>query len=82
MGALNIIGGIFMILSGIGIMVSVTLQDSPKGTGVSALTGGESYYSKNQGRTLDAMLSKLTRVLAIVFFAVTVIVSVANAWLV
>jgi len=78
MGVLNIIGGILMVLASIGIMLAVVLQESPKGGGLNALSGGDSYYSKNQGRTMDAMLVKVTKVLAVVFFVVTVGVSFMN----
>lgn len=74
MGVMEIIGGIVMILIGAGIVVSVVLQQSPKGGSVNALTGSDSYYNKNQGRTRDAMLAKTTRGLAIAFFVVTLAV--------
>ena len=74
MNVWEIIGGAVMILMSIAIVLLVTLQESPKGTGVSALSGGDSYYNRNQGRTLDAVLSKFTKYLAVAFFVVTVAV--------
>ena len=81
MGIFNLIGGIVMVLASVGIMLAVVLQESPKGGGLNALTGGDSYYSKNQSRTKDAMLSRLTKILAVVFFVVTIGVSIAGRFL-
>lgn len=72
----ELITGILIILMSIAIVVFVLFQESPKGSGVSALTGGDSYYNKNQGRTLDAMLARITKWLAVAFFAITILSSV------
>lgn len=74
MNVWEIIGGALMILMSLAIVILVSLQESPKGSGISAITGGDSYYNRNQGRTFDAMLSRWTKVLAIAFFLVTVAV--------
>jgi len=74
MGVLDIIGGILLIIICIGIAVMVLFQESPKGGGMNALTGGDSYYNKNQGRTLDAMLAKGTKIFAIAFIVVAIAV--------
>ena len=77
MGVLNIIGGVIMILASIGIIISVLFQESKRGGGLEALSNANSYYSQNEGRTKDAMFQKITKVLAIVFFIVTILVSAA-----
>lgn len=69
-----------MILISIAIIFLVSMQQSPSG-GMSALTGGDSYYNKNQGRTLDAMLSKGTKYSAIAMFIVTILAYAANVYL-
>lgn len=79
MNALEIIGGVLMILMSIAIVILVALQESPKGSGISALTGGDSYYNRNQGRTFDSMLSKLTKYACIAFFVITVVVYAIDA---
>lgn len=81
MSVLEIIGGILIVLMSIAIVVLVLFQESPKGSGVSALTGGDSYYNKNQGRTLDAVLSRFTKYLAIAFFIVVIAVNVLSSLL-
>jgi preprotein translocase subunit SecG len=82
MSAIDIAGGIIMILVSIGIIIAILLQESKRGGGIEALSMGSSYYSQNQGRTRDAILHKATKVLAIVFFLVTIIVSAARIYLV
>ena len=81
MGVLNIIGGIIMILTSAAIILCVLLQESKRGGGLEALSNANSYYSQNEGRTRDALLHKVTRVLAAIFFIVTILVSVASAHL-
>lgn len=75
MGPLEIIGGILLIISSILIIIVVTMQES-KQSGLSAMTGGsDSYLSKNKGKTLDSKLAQVTKILAIVFFIVTLAVN-------
>ena len=81
MGLLNIIGGIIMILTCVGIIICVLLQESKRGGGLEALSNANSYYSQNEGRTFDSLLHKITKVLAIVFFIITILVSVASVHL-
>ncbi len=70
-----------MILMSIALVILVALQESPKGSGVSALTGGDSYYNRNSGRTLDSMLAKLTRYVGIGFVVVTIIVYALDVYM-
>jgi len=81
MGVLEIIGGIVMILLSIGIIVMVLMQESPKGNNISALTGGDSYFNKNQGRTIDALLFRGTKIAAVLFFVVTLLVYAVNVYM-
>lgn len=76
MSIFEIISGALIILIGIAIVIMVLFQESPKGSGVSALTGGDSYYNKNQGRTLDAMLSRFTKWLAVIFFVLATLTAI------
>lgn len=80
MGVWDIIGGVILLIVCIGIVVMVMMQESPKG-GVSALTGGDSYYNKNQARTLDATLSRFTKYFGIAFFVVAVAVYAIDVFL-
>ena len=55
MGVLNIIFAIVLILTSVGVIALVSMQESKRG--MSALTGGQSEaVGRNYGRTRDAML--------------------------
>ncbi|MCL2069155.1 MAG: preprotein translocase subunit SecG [Oscillospiraceae bacterium] len=82
MSAIDIAGGIIMIIVSILIMVFILLQESKRGGGIEALSMGTSYYSQNEGRTRDAKLHRWTKILAYVFFIVTIAVSAASVYLV
>ncbi|HCW72705.1 preprotein translocase subunit SecG [Proteiniclasticum sp.] len=52
------------------IMIALVLMQQSKSDGLKGLTGGgtqESFFSKNRGRTGEALLKKLTVVVAILF---------------
>lgn len=82
MGVLEVIGAICLIITCFLIVVLVMFQD-PKGDGLAGLAGGgaDSYFDRNSGRTMDAKLSKFTRISAIVFFVVTILVYAAHSYL-
>lgn len=73
MGALAIIVGILQILLALAIIVVVLLQ-SGKAAGLSgSIAGGaETFFGKNKGRTIDAMLSKYTTYIAIGFMVTSI----------
>lgn len=74
MSAGQIIVSIFHILFALSIIVIVLLQ-SGKTAGLSgSIAGGaETFFGKNKGRTIDAILSKYTSVAAIMFLVTSVI---------
>lgn len=82
MNIFGIVGGSILIILSLLIVVVVTMQDS-KQNGLQGLTGGQSdsFLSKNQGKTLDAKLSKLTMVLTIAFFVVVIAINLAMRFL-
>ena len=76
MGAIEIIGGILLIITCIFIVMLVSMQE-PKSDGLSAMNGAtDSNLGKNGGRTFDAILKRFTKIGAIAFFALTVIVNI------
>ncbi len=79
MNALQIIVSIFHILFSLSIIVIVLLQ-SGKSAGLSgAISGGaETFFGKNKGRTIDALLSKYTSAAAILFLVTSVILYLAT----
>lgn len=74
MTAGQIIAAILHILFCLSIIIIVLLQ-SGKTAGLSgAIAGGaETFFGKNKGRTIDAMLSKYTSFAAIAFLFTSVI---------
>lgn len=74
MSAWQIILTLFHIIFALSIIVIVLLQ-SGKSAGLSgAIAGGaETFFGKNKGRTIDAILSKYTSVAAIAFLITSII---------
>lgn len=70
---LTVVRVIHLILSI--ILIAVVLLQSGKAQGLSgAIAGGsETFFGKNKGRTIDAILSKWTSVVAIAFLATSIV---------
>lgn len=71
---MKIIFNILHVLIAISIIVIVLFQ-SGKSAGLSgAIAGGaETFFGKNKGRTIDALLSKYTAIAAIAFLITSII---------
>ena len=69
---LTVVRVIHLILSL--ILIAVVLLQSGKAQGLSgAIAGGsETFFGKNKGRTIDAILSKWTSVVAIAFLVTSI----------
>ena len=74
MSALTIVVGILQVIFAIAIIVVVLLQ-SGKAAGLSgSIAGGaETFFGKNKGRSIDAMLSKYTTYIAIGFMVTSIL---------
>ncbi len=62
-------------------MVAVVLMQQGKGRGLGALAGGmtaDTYWGKNKGRSKEGNLKKITRILAIVFFALAIVLNIIH----
>lgn len=77
MTALRVILIVLQIIISISLIVIVLLQ-SGKQAGLSGTIAGgaETFFGKNKGRTMDAILSKYTAVAAILFLIVSVALQV------
>ena len=65
--------GIILLLASLFLIIVVVLQES-KTNMSGAVTGGESNYaSKGKTMTKDIFLSKLTKYVALIFFAITLL---------
>lgn len=83
MSTLEIISGILLLISSIFIVVVTLLQETKQPGMNSAIGGGsnDSFYGKNSGRTREAMLIRVTRVMAAIFFVVTLLVNIVPRFL-
>ncbi len=69
MGALEIVLGILLIFASLAIIVIVLMQKSREGGLSGAITGGsDTFFGKNKSRTKEAILARVTKYIAIVFF--------------
>ncbi|MGD9559667.1 MAG: preprotein translocase subunit SecG [Oscillospiraceae bacterium] len=72
----EIVSGVLMILSSI-IIVIVVLSQESKGQGLSGvITGTEMMSNETRSRSKEARLNRATRIAAIVFFVLTILVNV------
>lgn len=79
MGILEIIGGAVLLVACIAIIILGLLQESKgQDSMTSALTGAssDSFYGKNEGRSREAILAKITRTVGIILFIVTLAVNI------
>jgi preprotein translocase subunit SecG len=79
MGTLEIIGGVLILISCLLIIVLCLMQDQKQQQNMTSALGGgsnDSFYGKNEGRTKEAILNKLTRNLAIIFIVLTLAINI------
>lgn len=76
MEALRLILTIVFIIVCVAISVIVLLQEG-KSAGLGAISGAaESYWGKNKGRSMEGTLVKITKVLVVLFFVITIILNI------
>lgn len=82
MNGLQIAGGILILITSILLIVLTLLQDSKQPGALGSLTGSQSdsYLSKNKGRTLEAKLVFVTKILLIAFFVLTMVLNIVLRW--
>lgn len=75
MGALRIILTVLFIIDCIALVVVVLMQEG-KAAGLGAISGAaETYWGKNKGRSMEGMLVKLTKILAVGFILLAVVLN-------
>ena len=75
MEALRLIINIIFIIVCIGLTVLVLMQEGRQ-AGLGAISGiAETYWGKNKGRSMEGMLVKITRVLAVLFIFLAIILN-------
>ena len=75
MAVVKIIISIIYILVSVALVALVLMQEG-KAQGLGSIAGAaETYWGKNRGRSMEGMLVKVTRVLAVVFLLLTVVLN-------
>lgn len=78
------IGAIVLLIASVLLIILALMQDQKADQNMaSAITGSanDSHFSKNEGSTKEAILKKCTVILGIVFFVVTLLVTIIPAYL-
>ena len=75
MGALKIVLTVLFIIVCIALTVLVLMQEG-KSAGLGTISGAaETYWGKNKGRSMEGLLVKLTKVLAVLFMVLAAILN-------
>lgn len=76
MSVIRIILTILFIIDCIGLTVLVLMQEG-KSAGLGTIGGAaESYWGKNKGRSMEGLLVKITRIMAILFILLAVVLNI------
>ena len=76
MGALRLILTILFIIDCLVLTVVVLMQEG-KSQGLGAIAGAaESYWGKNKGRSMEGALVRITRVLAVRFILLAIVLNI------
>ncbi|MGN0591207.1 preprotein translocase subunit SecG [Ruminococcus sp.] len=79
MNIFEIVGGVLLLITVVLATILCMMQDQNRDQNMtSAITGAsnDSFYGKNAGRTKEAILSRFTWILLIVFFVATLLVNI------
>ena len=77
MSAVEIILGILVILVSLAIIFAVLFQQGRRAGINGAISGGaDTFLSKNKARTVDAILARWTKYVAILFFILAIVANV------
>lgn len=78
MGVLGIVLGVVLGIVSMAIIVVIILQEGNQ-QGIGVVTGAaDSYFSKNKARSIDAFLSRWTKVFAAVFVLFVIALNVLS----
>ncbi len=75
MGALRIVLTIIFILVSI-VLATIILMQEGKSAGLGVISGAaDTYWGKNKGRSLEGKLEKITKILAVAFMLMAIILN-------
>ncbi|MBQ3886242.1 MAG: preprotein translocase subunit SecG [Ruminococcus sp.] len=78
MSGLEIVGGIvLLVICALVIIICLSQEQKSQDSMSAALTGAstDSFYGKNEGRTKEAILNKITRALGIIMFIIVLAIN-------
>lgn len=76
MGTIRMILTILFIIVSVAITVLVLMQEG-KSAGLGSIGGAaESYWGKNKGRSMEGTLVKITKILAVAFLLLAVVLNI------
>ena len=80
MAVLKTILTVIFILISLALTVIILMQEG-KSAGLGAIAGAaDTYWGKNKGRSMEGLLVKITKWLAIGFMVVAVILNITRIW--
>ena len=73
-----IVGVVILILSFLTIIICLSQEQKSQDSMTAALTGAsaDSFYGKNEGRTKEAILARITRFMAITLFVAVLAINI------
>ncbi|MCR5715940.1 MAG: preprotein translocase subunit SecG [Lachnospiraceae bacterium] len=76
MSVLRIVLTVLLILVSVALVVLVLLQEG-KDANLGAISGAyETFWSKNKGRSKEALLVRITEFLAVAFFVLSIVLNI------
>jgi preprotein translocase subunit SecG len=80
MDVLEIVSSVLLVISSVVLVVIVLMQQGKDAYLGGAIAGGaaETFLGKSKARTLDKVLGRVTKVVAIIVVALTLVVNVAT----
>lgn len=78
MAVLKIVLTVVYIIVSLALVILVLMQEG-KSAGLGSISGAaETYWGKNKGRSMDGMLVKITKWLAIAFILLSVVLNISK----
>ncbi len=78
----EILIGVSLIVASVVIVILVLMQQSREAGLSGVIAGGaDTFFGKNKGRTMDAKLAKLTKIISVIFFVVVVVSTLLFAYM-
>ena len=79
----EILIGLLLVITSIAIVILVLMQQSRRAGLSGAISGGaETFFGKNKSNSVEAKLSKFTKVFGVIFFVVSLLCTFLLAFMV